>query len=98
MAAGFTIAMFSSIFMITSMTVLQLQVPDKLRGRVMGLHGITYSLMPLGGLLAGFMSTLISAPAAIALNATVYLVIVAIISISQVQIRRIDGSAMSPTG
>ncbi|MCH8258327.1 MAG: MFS transporter [Proteobacteria bacterium] len=98
MAAGFTIAMFSSIFMITSMTVLQLQVPDKLRGRVMGLHGITYSLMPLGGLLAGFMSTLISAPAAIALNATVYLVIVAIISISQVQIRRIDGSAMSPAG
>lgn len=98
MAAGFTIAMFSSIFMITSMTVLQLQVPDKLRGRVMGLHGITYSLMPLGGLLAGFMSSLISAPAAIALNATVYLVIVAIISISQVQIRRIDGSAMSPAG
>ena len=98
MAAGFTIAMFSSIFMITSMTVLQLQVPDKLRGRVMGLHGITYSLMPLGGLLAGFMSSLISAPAAIALNATVYLVIVAIISISQVQIRRLDGSTISPSG
>ena len=95
MAAGFIIAMFSSIFMIASMTVLQLQVPDKLRGRVMGLHGITYSLMPLGGLLAGFMSSIISAPAAVALNATVYLVIVAIVSISQVQIRRIDGSAIS---
>ena len=96
MVAGFTIAMFSSIFMITSMTVLQLQVPDKLRGRVMGLHGITYSLMPLGGLLTGFVSTFISAPAAIALSASVYLVIVMSISISQVQIRRIDGSALSP--
>jgi len=96
MAAGFTIAMFISIFMIMSMTVLQLQVPDKLRGRVMGLHGITYSLMPLGGLLTGFVSTVISAPAAIALSATVYLVIVISISVSQVQIRRMDGSAMSP--
>ncbi len=96
MVAGFTIAMFVSIFMITSMTVLQLQVPDKLRGRVMGLHGITYSLMPLGGLLTGFVSTLISAPAAIALSATVYLVIVITISVSQVQIRRMDGSALSP--
>ncbi len=98
MVAGFTISMFTSIFMITSMTVLQLQVPDKLRGRVMGLHGITYSLMPLGGLLTGFVSTVISAPAAIALSATVYLVIVISIGISQVQIRRMDGSAISTAG
>jgi MFS family permease len=95
MIAGFTIALFSSIFMITSMTVLQLQVPDVLRGRVMGLHGITYSLMPLGGLLTGFVSTLVSAPAAITLSATVYLLIVLSIGISQVQIRRIDGSSIS---
>ena len=32
---------------------MQLEVPDALRGRVMGVHSITYSLMPLGGLLLG---------------------------------------------
>ena len=93
--AAFTIAMFSSIFMITSMTVLQLQVPDRLRGRVMGFHGITYSLMPLGGLLAGFVATFTSAPVAIAISATVYLLIVVFIMISQIHIRQIDGSAIS---
>lgn len=93
--AAFTIAMFSSIFMITSMTVLQLQVPDKLRGRVMGLHGITYSLMPLGGLLAGYISTLSSAPVAISITATIYLGIVTLIAMTQVHIRKIDGAAIS---
>lgn len=93
--AAFTIAMFSSIFMITSMTVLQLQVPDKLRGRVMGLHGITYSLMPLGGLLAGYISTLSSAPVAISIAATIYLGIVTLIAMTQVHIRKIDGAAIS---
>ena len=97
MAAGFTIALFTSIFMITSMTVLQLQVPDKLRGRVMGLHSITYSLMPLGGLLVGFLSSIVSAPAAIALSASAYLVFACIISVSEGQIRRIDGSSLSAT-
>jgi MFS family permease len=97
MVAGFTIALFTSIFMITSMTVLQLQVPDKLRGRVMGLHSITYSLMPLGGLLAGFLSSIISAPAAIALSASVYLAMVGVISLKEGQIRRIDGSSLSAT-
>jgi len=93
--AAFTISMFSSIFMITSMTVLQLQVPDSLRGRVMGFHGITYSLMPLGGLLAGFIATFTSTPTAVAICATVYLVIVLFIAMSQIHIRQIDGSAIS---
>jgi len=93
--AAFFIAMFSSIFMICSMTVLQLQVPDRLRGRVMGIHGITYSLMPLGGLLAGFMATFTSEPIAIVISATIYLSIVAFIAISQLHIRQIDGSAIS---
>jgi MFS family permease len=90
--AAFTIAVFSSIFMISSMTVLQLQVPDRLRGRVMGFHGITYSLMPLGGLLAGLMATYTSTSIAISISATIYLSIVLFIIASQTHIRKIDGS------
>lgn len=76
MAAAFGIALFASVFLIASMTVLQLAVPDTLRGRVMGLHGITYSLMPLGGLIAGAIASLSSAPVAVSVCATAYLVII----------------------
>ncbi len=92
MLAVFTIALFSSVFMITSMTVLQLQVPDNLRGRVMGFHGITYSLMPLGGLLTGFIATLTSAPVAISISASVYVLLVLVIASTQSSVRRIEGT------
>ena len=77
------ISMFSSMFMICSMTVLQLRVPDHLRGRVMGIYGITYSLMPLGGLFAGWLASFSTPPTAIAIGASVYLVIVVLIAIIQ---------------
>jgi predicted MFS family arabinose efflux permease len=48
----FLMSMFNSMYLISSMTVLQLRVPDALRGRVMGIHGITFSLIPLGALFA----------------------------------------------
>jgi len=49
----FLAATLSSVFMVTSMGVMQLTVPDHLRGRVMGIHAIGYSLGPLGGLFLG---------------------------------------------
>jgi MFS family permease len=45
---------------------LQLLVPDHMRGRVLGFYGMTYNIMPLGGLLAGALANLTSAPFAIA--------------------------------
>lgn len=91
MGAVFAASMFNSIFMICSMTVLQLAVPDALRGRVMGFHGITYSLMPLGGLLAGTIATFTSTPIAVAVGVTCYLVIIGFIAATQHQVREIDG-------
>ncbi len=81
--------------MICSMTVLQLKVPDNLRGRVMGFHGITYSLMPLGGLLAGAIASTTSTPFAIAISISVYLTIIAAIAISQRDVRDIDGTRIA---
>lgn len=91
----FSASMFSSIFMISQMTVLQLRVPDHLRGRVMGFHGITYSLMPLGGLFAGSVAALTSPPVAIAIGITVYLCILAAIAISQTEVRNLDATEAS---
>lgn len=61
----------SSLYMVTANTTLQSEVPDELRGRVMGVYGLTWSLMPLGGLVAGSVATVTSAPFAIGLGATV---------------------------
>ena len=92
LGAIFSISVFTSIFMIMSMTLLQLLVPDELRGRVMGVHSITYSLMPLGGLLLGALAVVSSAPLAAASGAVCMLLLVAAIFLGQPQIRQLDGS------
>ncbi len=43
----------NQVYMTNVNTTLQLHVPDAMRGRVMGLWGLTWSLMPLGGTIAG---------------------------------------------
>lgn len=67
-------ALFSSVFLITSMTAMQLHVPDALRGRVMSLHGITFSLIALGALFSGGLASVVGAPAAVAVGAAVIVV------------------------
>jgi MFS family permease len=47
--AGF----FEMIFLITNQTLLQLSIPDELRGRVNGIITLSSGLMPLGALIAG---------------------------------------------
>jgi MFS family permease len=58
----------TSLYMITVMTTLQTMVPDELRGRVMGIYGMTWSLMPLGAMQAGLIAEYTSAPLAVALG------------------------------
>lgn len=95
MLTMFCFAVFSSMYLITSMTVLQLHVPDELRGRVMGIHSITYSLIPLGGLLGGTIASVSSAPTAVAVGATFYLAAVLFIAASRPLIRRFDGRQLT---
>ena len=66
--ASFFMGAFGSVYMITVQTALQLRVPDELRGRVMGVFGMTYNMGPLGGLQAGAVADAFSAPAAVALS------------------------------
>ncbi|MBI4328734.1 MAG: MFS transporter [Chloroflexi bacterium] len=59
----------NSVYTIAAMTVLQLAVPNALRGRVMGIWGLTWAMMPLGGLQAGIVAHFIGAPGAVAIGA-----------------------------
>ncbi len=60
----------NSVYMISIQSSLQVLVPDNVRGRVMGFYGMTYSIMPLGGLQAGALANVpwIGAPLAVAIG------------------------------
>ncbi len=47
----------NTIYITTVNIVLQQQVPDELRGRVMGIFGLCWNLIPLGGILAGAVAS-----------------------------------------
>jgi MFS family permease len=68
MAFMVVMGMSSSVYMISIMSSLQLLVPNHMRGRVMGFYGMTWSIMPLGATQAGFMSSFIGVPFAIAVG------------------------------
>jgi MFS family permease len=55
------------VYLTTNQTILQLIVPDELRGRVMGIYMLSQGMMPLGGLLGGALAEATSAPTAVAL-------------------------------
>ncbi|MCZ6460118.1 MAG: MFS transporter [Gammaproteobacteria bacterium] len=98
-ALGFVFlsATFASVFMITSMTVLQLTVPDSLRGRVMGIHTMGYSLVPLGGLFLGAIAESIGASLAVVVGSSIYLLTIGYVYLQRDDIRQLDGqTAFSP--
>ena len=68
LALMFVMGIASSSYMITIMSSLQLLVPDRMRGRVMGFYGMTWSIMPLGGMQAGTIATFVGVPVAIAIG------------------------------
>lgn len=61
----------SAVFMVAAGTVINLLVSDEYRGRVMGLRGLMWSLIPLGGFQAGLLASVTNAAFAIALNGAV---------------------------
>jgi hypothetical protein len=89
----------NSAYMITIQAVLQGAVPDELRGRVMGVHGLTWSLMPLGGLQGGTIANFFGAPFAVALGG-VAVVAYALLAVARPSFRQqvTEASASVPVG
>ena len=98
LACSMLAAMCTSMFLVSSMTVMQLAVPDRLRGRVMGIHGICFSLIPLGGLLGGAVADATSPPAAAALNAALLGAVVLLVAATQPSVRRLRGASAGLAG
>ncbi len=88
-------AICNSAFLITSMTVLQLRVPEALRGRVMGIHSITFSLIGLGGLAIGLTASWLTAPIAVGIGASIVLICVVSAYFHFISIRNLDGRSLT---
>ena len=74
LAGGFLMA-----YDVTMGTVVQLMSEDEMRGRVLGIYGLTFGFTPLGGFVAGSMATIASPSLAVAFGGFVILAYVAYI-------------------
>lgn len=59
------VGMFSTIYTAAIVSSIQLMVPDHMRGRILGFYSMTTGLEPLGGLLAGGLASLFTAPVSV---------------------------------
>lgn len=92
LVAIYFVGISNSVFLISSMTSLQLRVPPQLRGRVMGIYTVTFSLIPLGGLMGGTIAEVLDERWAVTISAAVLTLIVAVVSITQKEIRDLSGA------
>lgn len=84
----------NTIYFVVAMTVLQLRVPEMMRGRVMGIYTITFSFIPLGGLMGGAIASVYDERVAVMIGAAVLAVIFVIVGVTQPIIRSLDGTKL----
>jgi len=71
---------FQVFYMATTNTMLQMIVPDRLRGRVMSIYALDRGLMPAGALLAGISAHWIGAPATVSYMGLLVIVLAALVA------------------
>jgi MFS family permease len=82
------IGVVRSLYMTSSMTVLQIRLQDRFRGRVIAVYGLQWSLMPLGGLQAGLIAETLGAPAAVAIGGAAVICFSLLVAALQPEFRR----------
>jgi len=74
------VGIFQMLFLASTSTILQLIVPDELRGRVMSLYMLDRGFMPAGALFAGVAAHVIGAPATVATMGAIVIVLAAFVA------------------
>jgi MFS family permease len=70
------VGIFQMLFLASTNTILQMIVPDELRGRVMSLYMLDRGFMPAGALFAGVTAHFIGAPRTVATMGAIVIVLV----------------------
>jgi predicted MFS family arabinose efflux permease len=82
--------MFQMFFLASTATMLQLLVPDELRGRVMSLYMLDRGFMPAGALFAGTTAHFIGAPMTVAAMGAIVIVLTLVVAWCIPAIRRLE--------
>ena len=85
----FLASISSSLYMITIMSTLQTLVPNELRGRVMGIYGMTFNLIPIGAMQAGFIAEQWSAATAVIVGGIAVMIFAVIVQIFSKEVRNL---------
>lgn len=90
----FLVGVCNSLYLVGGMSTLQQLVPDHLRGRVMGMYTMTWSLAPLGMAQAGFVAQYFGASVAVAAGAVVIIVVAALVLANSSQLRSLTNRVL----
>ena len=71
---------FQMFFLASTATMLQLVVPDELRGRVMSLYMLDRGFMPAGALFAGTAAHFIGAPMTVATMGAIVILLTLVVA------------------
>ena len=80
----------SQFYMTTISTVLQVNLPNELRGRVMGIYGLAWELMPVGGMIAGAIAEFAGAPIAVGFGGFMVAAMALLVMLFYPSIRRLE--------
>ncbi len=86
----FLIGVATDLYLTTTGSVLQLYLPDQLRGRVFAIYGLTWGLMPLGGMILGTTAEFAGAPIAVVLAGVLVTATAVYIAMTKPKMRRLE--------
>jgi MFS family permease len=84
------VGIFQMFFLASTATMLQMIVPDELRGRVLSLYMLDRGFMPLGALFAGTSAHFIGAPTTVAIMGAIVIVLTALVAWRIPAIRQLE--------
>jgi MFS family permease len=88
--AAFVLGIAGQFYMTTIHAILQMNLPNELRGRVMGIHGLAWELMPIGGLISGGIAEFADAPVAVSFGGIMVGGMAILVALSMPRIRRLE--------
>ena len=74
------VGIFQMLFLASTATILQMMVPDELRGRVLSLYMLDRGFMPLGALFAGATAHFIGAPLTVAIMGAIVILLTLVVA------------------
>ena len=84
------VGIFQMFFLASTATMLQMIVPDELRGRVLSLYMLDRGFMPLGALFAGTSAHFLGAPTTVAIMGAIVIVLTALVAWRIPAIRQLE--------